>query len=88
MVETNMIQWVQKILITYVIQIRVEINNENHTIVLIFENLQQRLTSDAKKVLEKIKPIILMPPSAYSSHKTQPCDACAFGASKTRYGQL
>lgn len=51
MVEANMIQWVQKILIQYVIQIKSEINNENHTAVLILENLQLRLTSDVKSLL-------------------------------------
>ena len=49
MVEHNMIQWVQEILIPYVIQIRAEINNENHPVVLILDNLQQYLTSDVKR---------------------------------------
>lgn len=55
MVEHNMIQWVQEILIPYVIQIRAEINNENHPVVLILDNLQQNLTSDVKNELDKIK---------------------------------
>ena len=46
LVKGNMIEWVQNILIPYVLQIRSEINNDNHPVVLIFDNLCQHLTGE------------------------------------------
>lgn len=88
MVESNVIYWVREILIPYVIQTRMDINNENHPVVLIVDNLHQHLTSDVKEEFEKIKPFILIPLPAHSSHITQPCDSCVFSSVKRRYSNL
>lgn len=48
MVVSNMIYWVREILIPFYIQIRMDINNENHPVVHIVDNLHQHLTSDVK----------------------------------------
>lgn len=45
-VTENMIKWIQDILVPYVTLIRLEIYNENHPVVLIFENLYQHLSSE------------------------------------------
>ena len=88
LVTENMIDWVQNILIPYVIKIRSEINNENHPVVLIYDNLHQHLTDEVMQEFEKIQPVILIPLPPHCSHITQPCDACVFGTTKNRYSQL
>lgn len=88
MVTENMIKWVQDILVPYVTQIRLEINNENHPVVLIFDNLYQHLSSEVMAEFDKIQPVILIPLPPHSSHITQPCDSCVFASSKTRFNQL
>lgn len=88
LVTENMIQWIQDIFIPYVIQVRTEINDDKHPAVLIFDNLQQHLTDEVMAEFDKIKPVILISLPAHSSHVTQPCDACVFGASKNRFKQL
>ena len=87
MVTENMVKWVQNILIPYVIQIRSEINDENHP-VLIFYNLHQHLADEVMLEFDKIQPVILIPLPPHISHITQPCDACVFGSTKNRYTQL
>lgn len=88
LVTENMIDRVQNILIPYVIKIRSEINNENHPVVLIFDDLYQHLTDEVMQEFEKIQPVILIPLPPHCSHITQPCDACVFGTTKNRYSQL
>lgn len=88
LVKGNMIEWVQNILIPYVLQIRSEINNDNHPVVLIFDNLCQHLTGEVMEEIKKIEPVILVPLPAHSSHITQPCDASVFSRAKIRFGQL
>lgn len=88
LVTHNMVEWIQNILIPYVLQVRSEINNENHPVILIFDNLHQHLTDEVKNEFEKIKPVILIPLPAHSSHLTQPCDASIFSSAKNRYTQL
>lgn len=88
MIEKNMIQWIQDILIPHVINVRTEINQENHPVILILDNLAQHLTDAVMHELDKIKPIYIIQLPPHSSHITQPCDGCAFGAVKYRYTQL
>lgn len=88
LVQDNMIKWVQEILIPYVLQIREEINQKDHPVILFFDNLYQHLSDPVIKELELIQPIILIPLPPHSSHLTQPCDACIFGSAKSRFSQL
>lgn len=82
MKECNMIEWVQNILILYVIQIRAEINQESHPAVLLLDNLEQHLTEKVHQELIKIEPYILLPLPPHSSHLAQPCDHCIFSSVK------
>lgn len=68
MVTENMIKWVQDILIPYVTQIRLEINDETHPVVLIFDNLYQHMPSEVMAEFDKIQPVILIPLPPHSSH--------------------
>lgn len=88
MVESNMIEWIQNILIPYVVQIRLEINDQNHPVVLMMDNLEQHLTQKVQKELSNIDPVILIPLPPHSSHVAQPCDACVFSSAKSKYNQL
>ena len=83
-----MIDWIQNILIHYVVQIRLEINNLNHPVVLIMDNLEQHLTQKVKYELSKIDLVFLIPLPPHSSHVEQPCDACIFSSAKSKYNQL
>ena len=69
LVTHNMVEWIQNILIPYVLQVRSEINNENHPVILIFDNLHQHLTDEVKNEFEKIKPVILIPLPAFNLKK-------------------
>ena len=86
--ERNMIEWIQNHLIPYVLQIRGEIGNDNHPVVLMMDNLEQHFTQNVIAELEKIKPYILIPLPPHSSHLTQPCDACIFSSAKSKYNQI
>lgn len=85
LIQDNMIKWVQEILIPYVLQIREEINQKYHPVILFFDNLYQHLSPPIIQELELIQPIILIPLPPHSSHLTQPCDACIFGSAKSKF---
>lgn len=78
LVKSNVIEWMQNILIPYVLQIESEINNENHPVVLIFDNICQLLTDEVMEEIKKNELVILFPLPVHSSHATQPCDASVF----------
>lgn len=61
MVTENMIKWVQDILIHYVIQIRLEINNENHPIRFFFDILYRLISNELMAKFDKIHPVIIIP---------------------------
>ena len=65
-----MMHWIQDILIPHVINLRTEINQENHPVIHILDNLAQQLTDAVNQL------------PLHSSHITQLCDSCAFGTVK------
>lgn len=69
-------------------QIRSDIGNDDHPVVLLMDNLEQHFSEKVISELEKIKPYILVPLPPHSSHFTQPCDSCVFSSSKSRYKQI
>ena len=88
LIEANMVEWIQNHLIPYVMQIRSDIGNDDHPVVLLMDNLEQHFSEKVISELEKIKPYILVPLPPHSSHFTQPCDSCVFSSSKSRYKQI
>lgn len=88
MKENNLIEWVQNILIPYVIQVRTEINQEDYPVILILDNLEQHLTRKVHQELIKIEPCFLVQFPPHSSHLTQPCDQCIFILAKGRYNSI
>ena len=83
-----MIEWIQNNLIPYVIDIRSQINQDNHPVVLMMDNLSQHFSEKVINELKKIEPYILIPLPAHSSHITQVCDACIFSLSKAKYNSI
>lgn len=88
MKESNMIDWIRNSLIPYVLQVRSDINQDDHPVVLLLDNLEQHLTDNVYQELEKIAPYYLIPLPPHSSHICQPCDACIFSSAKQRYNEL
>lgn len=82
-----MIEWIQSCLIPYVIDIREQIQNPNHPVVLILDGLSCHLNDQIMEEFVKIEPFILIPLPPHSSHITQPCDGTIFNVTKIRYQQ-
>lgn len=68
MIEKNMIKWIQEILIPYVIDIRTEINQDNHPVVLILDILNQHLNENVMNEFIKIESIYSFTSSYLTSH--------------------
>lgn len=66
MVTENMIKWVQDIPIPYVIQIRLEINNENHPVGFFFDILYRHMSNELMAKFDKIHPVNIIPLPPYS----------------------
>ena len=83
--QASMLYWIQNILFPYVNQIREEIGQKTHPVVLIMDGLGSHFNEEITNELEKISPIKIIPLPSHSSHITQPCDGCLFGLTKTAY---
>ena len=83
--QSSMLYWIQNILHPYVQQIRDEIGQQSHPVVLIMDGLGAHFNEEITQELDKLSPITIVPLPAHSSHITQPCDGCLFGLTKTIY---